>query len=71
MGSGQTSRIDIYKDKLGDWRWTLYAPNSEKVAVSGEGYERKAHANRMARKLFPWMFDDFADPLGPVKKVKR
>ena len=72
MGNAATSRIRIYKDKDGDWRWTLYAPNNRKVAVSGEGYENKAHAERMARKLFPWMFDDFTDPpFVPEPKRKR
>jgi len=32
----------IYKGKDGDWRWTLSAPNGNKVADSAEGYANKA-----------------------------
>lgn len=32
----------IYKDASGEWRWTLYATNSKKIANGGEGYENKA-----------------------------
>jgi len=32
----------IYKDASGEWRWTLYAANSKKIANGGEGYKNKA-----------------------------
>lgn len=31
----------IYRDGLGEFRWTLVAANGEKLADSGEGYPRK------------------------------
>jgi uncharacterized protein YegP (UPF0339 family) len=32
----------IYRDSQNQWRWTLYAANSKKIADSGEGYWNKA-----------------------------
>ncbi len=32
----------IYKDKAGEWRWTVTSPNGRKLAESGEGYANKA-----------------------------
>jgi uncharacterized protein YegP (UPF0339 family) len=34
----------IYQDNANQWRWTLYASNSKKVADSGEGYLNKQDA---------------------------
>lgn len=31
----------LYKDSIGQWRWTLYAANHRKIANSGEGYFNK------------------------------
>jgi uncharacterized protein YegP (UPF0339 family) len=28
----------IYRDAAKEWRWRLYAPNTKKIAVSGEGF---------------------------------
>lgn len=32
----------FYKDAQGQWRWTLYALNSKKIADSAEGYNNLA-----------------------------
>ncbi|MCH8980319.1 MAG: DUF1508 domain-containing protein [Armatimonadetes bacterium] len=32
----------IYKDRAGEWRWTLYEANNRKIADSGEGYKNKS-----------------------------
>ncbi|TES83241.1 MAG: DUF1508 domain-containing protein [Dehalococcoidia bacterium] len=34
----------VYKDKAGEWRWRLVHRNTNIIADSGEGYERKAGA---------------------------
>ena len=34
---------EIFKDKVGEWRWRLIAPNGEIVAVS-EGYKSRLAA---------------------------
>lgn len=34
----------LYKDNAGEWRWTLYAVNSKKIADGAEGYKNKADA---------------------------
>jgi uncharacterized protein YegP (UPF0339 family) len=44
-------RLHRYKDRQKKWRWTLYAANGRKIACAGEGYSRKAHNERMVRKL--------------------
>jgi uncharacterized protein YegP (UPF0339 family) len=44
--------LHIYKDRKGEWRWTLYASNGRKLADSGEGYKREMTCARMAHSLF-------------------
>lgn len=39
----------IYKDAAGEWRWTLYALNSKKIADSAEGYKNRADCIHGAR----------------------
>lgn len=34
----------IYKDKTGEWRWRLLAPNTRIIADSAEGYSTKEGA---------------------------
>lgn len=41
-------RIQVYKDKKGEWRWRFRARNNRVIADSGEGYKRKAGAVRAA-----------------------
>lgn len=41
MAGKPTPKIKIYKDKSGEWRWTLVAKNGRILADSGEGYKRK------------------------------
>ena len=31
----------LYKDTANQWRWTLFAANTKKIANSGEGYWNK------------------------------
>lgn len=48
--AGEPKQFVIYKDALGDWRWTLYAPNGRKIADGAEGYRNKAdciHGTRL------------------------
>lgn len=39
-----TYKFKVYKDKKGEWRWSLIARNGKKVADSAEGYKRKSAA---------------------------
>jgi uncharacterized protein YegP (UPF0339 family) len=34
----------LYKDVKGEWRWTYHGKNGEEIAVSSEGYTRRAGA---------------------------
>jgi uncharacterized protein YegP (UPF0339 family) len=36
----------MYKDNRGEWRWTYEASNTETIAVSSEGYKRRADCER-------------------------
>lgn len=44
--------VKVYKDRAGQWRWTLYARNGRKIATCGEGYKNRKHATKMVRRLF-------------------
>ncbi len=44
--------LKVYKDRRGEFRWTLFASNGRKLADSGEGYKRKLTCARMAHSLF-------------------
>jgi uncharacterized protein YegP (UPF0339 family) len=41
-------RVHTYRDRKGEWRWTLYARNGKKIACSGEGYRRRRDCQAMA-----------------------
>lgn len=45
-------QVRLYRDRKKEWRWTLYAANGRKVAATGEGYKRRAHAIKMITQLF-------------------
>ena len=47
------SRVVVYKDDSGEWRWTAFAANNKKVASSGEGYRNRLYAWRQAKALYP------------------
>jgi uncharacterized protein YegP (UPF0339 family) len=34
-------KFEVYKDKGGQFRWRLVAPNGKSIAESGEGYSTK------------------------------
>lgn len=42
----------IFKDKKKEWRWKLLAKNGKSIAVSGEGYKRRASAYVAIHKVF-------------------
>lgn len=43
------SRLTVYRDAAGAWRWRLRARNGRIVATSGEGYRRARDCWRGAR----------------------
>lgn len=47
------SKVLIYKDAGGDWRWSAVSANGRKVADSGEGYRNRSYTLKMARDLYP------------------
>jgi len=44
------TRVEVYKDGQGDWRWRA-TRKGRTVADSGEGYERRGKAVAESRKL--------------------
>lgn len=44
------SKIEIYQDAAGEWRWRLKASNG-RIVASGEGYKTKAGAKQGAQAL--------------------
>ncbi|WP_319774946.1 DUF1508 domain-containing protein [Breoghania sp.] len=36
----------LYKDKAGEWRWSFGASNGNTIAVSSEGYKKRADCLR-------------------------
>lgn len=36
----------MYKDSRGEWRWTYHGRNGEEIAVSSEGYVKRADCER-------------------------
>lgn len=35
------SKLEIYEDKAGEWRWRLKASNGRIIATGGEGFTRR------------------------------
>lgn len=49
----KVSKVEIYKDKAGEWRWKAKSSNGRVVAESGEGYRNRPWARRMALEMYP------------------
>jgi uncharacterized protein YegP (UPF0339 family) len=47
------SKVELYRDEAGEWRWRRRASNGQVVSVSGEGYVDRTHAREMAAQLNP------------------
>jgi uncharacterized protein len=41
----------LYKDRNGEWRWSLRAKNGKLIADSGEGYTAKRNAIAMCKRI--------------------
>lgn len=49
-----SAAFHVYKDKAGEWRWSLKAANGRVVADSGEGYQERGgciHSIEIVRSL--------------------
>lgn len=44
------TKVVVYPDRAGKWRWRLVAGNGQIIADSGEGYSRRWSAWRAARR---------------------
>ena len=43
-------KLELYKDKKGEWRWRKIASNGEIVGASSEGYKNKADCEANAQR---------------------
>jgi uncharacterized protein YegP (UPF0339 family) len=46
-------RVSVYRDAEDKWRWRRQSENGKIVSTSGEGYESREHALKMAGDLNP------------------
>lgn len=47
--ANEPKQFSLYKDQRGEWRWSLYAANSKKIADSAEGYKNRLDCIHGAR----------------------
>lgn len=50
--SQKTARLQVYRDKGGEWRWRLRAANARIVCDSAEGYKTRAGAVQAVDALY-------------------
>ena len=43
-------KIEIYEDRLGEWRWRARAKNGRVTADGAEGYATKSNVRRAVRR---------------------
>lgn len=53
-------KVQIYQSRRnGQFGWRVIAKNGQRIAVSGETYEKRKHAEKMAAELFPGMESEY------------
>jgi uncharacterized protein YegP (UPF0339 family) len=55
MSKQKKDRVEIYESKKvrKQYGWRVIAANGKRIAISGELYKNKKHAEAMVKKLFP------------------
>jgi uncharacterized protein YegP (UPF0339 family) len=53
VAASKPDRVDIFKDKAGEWRWRRVASNGRIVSAWGEGSTRRWNAERSAKRVNP------------------
>jgi uncharacterized protein YegP (UPF0339 family) len=48
--SKRNSKLEIYEDASGEWRWRVVASNKKIVCTSHESFFKKSNAKRAAKK---------------------
>jgi uncharacterized protein YegP (UPF0339 family) len=51
--ASKPDRVDIYKDKAGEWRWRRVASNGRIVSAWGEGSKWRWNCERSAKRVNP------------------
>lgn len=47
--------VEIYRDRVGEWRWRAVARNGKIIADGAEGYASKANAKRAVVRFWSWV----------------
>lgn len=63
--------VDVWQDEQKEWRWRHIAENGQIVATCAEGYRKRSHAHRMAKKLHPGLPIVLRAPLSKPKPCER
>lgn len=54
-------RVEVYRDKRGEWRWHVVARNGRYLSDSGQGYNRRKDCLAKAVSLFPHLPVEYYD----------
>jgi uncharacterized protein YegP (UPF0339 family) len=73
MALKKADKVVLYPSRkvAGQWGWRYVAANGRRVAVAGELYYNKAHAERMVNKLFPGVAVEVGPNKGPKRAAKN
>jgi len=55
------SKVEIYTDKSGEWRWRMKASNGRIVATGGEGFKRHSSCRASLYNVWGTFSDDDFD----------
>jgi len=53
----KTTKLKVYQDKSGRWRWSFIAPNGRIIADSSEGYSSKRNVLKAFDTLILYVFE--------------
>ena len=73
MALKKADKAVVYPSRkvAGQWGWRYVASNGRRVAIAGELYHNKSHAERMVNKLFPGVAVEVAPNKEPKKVAKK
>ncbi len=60
----KTGKVEVYKDRKGEWRWRAVAPNGRIVADSAEGYKTRAGLERGIQSLIKIVWAEIRERSG-------
>ena len=61
------TKVEIYKDQAGEYRWRLIHANGNIMAVSGEGYVKQDWAEKSVQHVSTYLNEIFSEEIPEVK----